>query len=218
MTMVRKAAAEIEYPESDGKPMAETDLHRRIMTEVIDRLLARYARRDDVYVTGNLLVYYVEGSPKKCLAPDCMVVIGVKAGDRRTYKTWEEGAFPSVVLEITSKKTKREDVTTKFQIYQNIWKVKELFMFDPTEDYLEPSLAGYRMSRGELKLIKPTNGHLTSTELGITLERNGTWLVLRDAKTGKEVLLPAEAEAEAAKAEVVRLRAELDALRNPPKT
>ena len=109
MATILRAAREIEYPESDGKPMAETDVHRKVMTDLIDRLIARYAHRDDMYVSGNLLVYYFEGKPEKCLAPDCFVVFGVPAGDRRTYKTWEEGKFPDVVFEITSKKTKKEE-------------------------------------------------------------------------------------------------------------
>jgi Uma2 family endonuclease len=231
MSTIRKSTTEIEYPESDGQPMAETDLHRKILTDLIERLFNRYAGRSDVYVTGNLLVYYEEGKPQKCLAPDCMVVFGVAPGDRRIYKTWDEGQFPTVVFEITSKSTEREDTLTKFRIYQDVWKIKELFMFDPTEDYMEPSLVGYRMSRGELKMLKPSSGRLSSTELGITIEREGTRLVLREAKTGKEVLLPAQAEAETARrklrkaekeradaeAELTKLRAELNALRNPPK-
>jgi Uma2 family endonuclease len=240
MATTKKAApAEVEYPDSDGMPMAESDLHRKIMNEVIDRLIARYAKRDDVYVTGNLLVYYVEGDPRVSLAPDCFVVFGVPSGDRRIYKVWEEGKFPTVVFEITSKTTEREDMGKKFEIYQDTWKVKELFLFDPTEDYLDPPMVGYRMSRGELKVIKPVGGRITSKELGVTLERDGTRLVLRDARTGRELLLPAQAEAEEARrklrkaqkerelaeeardterAELDRLRVEVQALRTrrPP--
>ena len=210
MATILRAAREIEYPESDGKPMAETDVHRKVMTDLIDRLIARYAHRKDVYVSGNLLVYYFEGKPEKCLAPDCFVVFGVPAGDRRTYKTWEEGKFPDVVFEITSKKTKKEDVVKKFTIYQDVWAVKELFMFDPTEDYLEPSLIGYRMSRGELKPIKPVDGRIASKELGVALERKGTGLLLRDEQSGKPLPLPAEAVMEA---ELARLRKEVETLR-----
>jgi Uma2 family endonuclease len=209
MTAIRKPV-EIEYPESDGRPMAESDLHRDIMFHLINRLKERYARRRDVYVTGNLLVYYEEGQPRTSLSPDCMVVFGVPPGDRLTFKTWEEGAFPDVVFEITSKSTQWEDLRTKFQIYEQVWRVKEYFLFDPTEEYLEPSLVGYRMNRGELRQLKPTGDRLKSTELGITLERDGTRLVLRDVKTGEEILLPAEAE-------VARLRAELAALKKKPK-
>lgn len=214
MTAVRKPVAQIEYPESDGMPMAETDLHRKIMTYVIERLSARYADRKDVYVSGNLLVYYEEGQWGVSLAPDCMVVFGVPAGDRRVFKTWEEGAYPSVVIEITSKTTQREDMLKKYRIYEETWQVKELFLFDPTEDYLEPSLVGYRLSRGGYIQLKPSAGRLVSRELGITLERNGQWLVLRDAKSGKELLSPGQKESEA---EISRLRAENAALRKKSK-
>src|SRR5207302_5307168 len=108
------------------------------------------------------------------------VVFGVRAGDRTIYKTWEEGRFPAVVFEVTSKTTEREDVLKKFPVYEDIWKVKELFMFDPTDEYLQPSLVGYRLSRGELKPIKPMDGRIVSKELGITLERDGARLILRD--------------------------------------
>lgn len=208
MATAQKKAAEVEYPESDGKPMAETDIHRDIMVDLIYRLKARYAGRD-AYVSGNLLVYYVEGDPQTSLAPDCFVVFGVRPGNRRTYKTWEEGKFPTVVFEITSRKTKREDQGTKFETYRDIWKVKELFLFDPTEDYLKPSLLGYRRSRGELKPIEPVGGKIPSKELGITLERDGTRLLLRESATGEPVMTAAEAE-------VARLRQELDALRKKP--
>src|SRR5579884_600612 len=106
--MVTKLAAdEFLYPTTDKRPMAETDLHRRLMTELIDRLSLFFAGRDDVYVSGNLLVYYEEGNPYKVLAPDCFVVFGVKPGDRETFKTWEEGAVPSVVFELSSASTER---------------------------------------------------------------------------------------------------------------
>src|SRR5262249_29136487 len=39
------------YPESDGKPMAETDIHRDWMVCIIERLKWRY-RRKRVYVSG----------------------------------------------------------------------------------------------------------------------------------------------------------------------
>ena len=212
MTAIRKPV-EIEYPESDGRPMAESDLHRDIMVDLINRLKERYAKRKDVYVSGNLLVYYEEGRPRTSLSPDCMVVFGVPPGDRLVFKTWEEGAFPSVVFEITSKSTQWEDLRTKFEIYEQAWQVKEYFLFDPTEDYLDWSPIGYRLSRGELKQLKSTGGRLKSTELGITLERKGKRLLLRDARTGMELLT----RAEAAEAENARLRAELAALKKKPR-
>ncbi|HID64173.1 MAG TPA: hypothetical protein EYP49_15750 [Anaerolineae bacterium] len=51
----------IYYPESDGKPMAETDTH--INTLIYLREALRDYFRDDpqVYVAGNLFLYYEEG-------------------------------------------------------------------------------------------------------------------------------------------------------------
>ena len=96
----------VYYPESDGKPMAESDLHRDEMVRAIQTLQDAYAGRPDVYVSGNLLLYYEEGNPRASVAPDVMVVFGVpKLPLRRVYKLWEEGAAPSVVIEITSPST-----------------------------------------------------------------------------------------------------------------
>lgn len=86
-------------------------------------------------------------------------------------------------------------------------------MFDPTEDCLEPSIIGYRLSQHGLKPVKPIGGRIPSKELGITLERRGTQLILCDRQTGKELLLPHQAEAEEVrrqlrKAERERNRAE----------
>jgi Uma2 family endonuclease len=212
---IKTRVSEVEYPSSDGMPMAETDLHRILMVDLIARLQERYAGRKDVYVSGTLFVYYEEGKPHKVLAPDCFVVFGVPPGLRDTFKTWEEGAFPAVVFEFTSKTTQREDMFNKFTTYQDVWGVKEYFLFDPYEEYLQPSLLGYRLTRGKLKQIRSARGGIASQVLGVTLTRDGNRLVLRDTSTGKELLTPDAAKAEA---EIARLKAELDALRRrqPP--
>ncbi len=188
-------AAEIDYPCSDGKPVAESDIHIDVLLDVRSRLKARYADRDDVYAAGNMLVYYVRDKPRKSLAPDAFVVFGVPNRLRETFKTWDEGAFPSVVFEFTSRTTKKEDLVTKFNIYQNDWKVQEYFLFDPRNEYLEPSLQGFRLIRGKLVPMTSVDGVLTSDVLGLTLSRDGMWLVLTDTATGEEVLTPDEREA-----------------------
>src|SRR5438094_770635 len=92
----------VHYPESDGKPMAESDLHRKEMTRLIETLDDFFAAGADVYVSGNLLLYYEEGNPRASVAPDVFVVRGVPKRDRPIYKLWEEGAPPTVVIEVTS--------------------------------------------------------------------------------------------------------------------
>ena len=61
------------------------------------------------------------------------------------YKTWIEGKSPDVVIETTSKKTRRKDTVDKPALYAQLG-VKEYFLFDPTQDYLEPSLQGHRLA------------------------------------------------------------------------
>jgi hypothetical protein len=59
----------IEYPESDGQPMGETDLHRDAMFRHIE-LLKRFFAGQDVYVSGDLLVYYEQGNNQKFIVPN----------------------------------------------------------------------------------------------------------------------------------------------------
>src|SRR5436305_13190373 len=90
---------EIEYPTSDGKPMAETDVHRQNMVDLIETLQDRYADDPDVYVSGNLLLFYNEGDRRTHVAPDVFMVRGVpKLPPRENYLVWEEGKAPDVVI------------------------------------------------------------------------------------------------------------------------
>ena len=68
---------EIFYPETDGKPMAETDRHRKLILELTEALERFYAEDSEIYVTGDLFLYYLEGVPQECVAPDVMVCFGV---------------------------------------------------------------------------------------------------------------------------------------------
>ena len=67
------SAQTIVYPESDGKPMAETDVHRDLMVDSI-QMLQHHFRDEPVYVSGNLLIYYEEGNIRKSVSPDVFVV------------------------------------------------------------------------------------------------------------------------------------------------
>ncbi|MGH9800814.1 MAG: Uma2 family endonuclease [Blastocatellia bacterium] len=230
---------EIDYPESDGKPMAETDKHRDLMTALIGSLRNHFADAKDVYVSGNLLLYYVEGDLDKNVAPDVFVVRGVGKHDRRTYYLWEEQHAPSVVIEVSSRSTKKEDLNWKKQLYAWLG-VREYFIFDP-EYKLKPPLRAYRLRGGQFVEEAVTGGRVLSKELGLELVNTGKTLRLLDPRTNRFLLTPEEeaiarrqaeaarqdaeaargAEAAArqrAEAEVERLRAELAHLkRSTPK-
>ena len=107
------AAATVDYPSSDGKPMAESDSQRIPLTYAVDRLRHYFRNHAEVYASGNLLIYYEEGNPGARVAPDVFVVFGARNVERSSYRLWEESKAPDFVLEITSRATWREDRTWK---------------------------------------------------------------------------------------------------------
>lgn len=182
---------EIYYPESDGKPMGETDLHRWWMIHIYDVLKWRY-RDQQVYVGSDLLLYYVAGDPKKFVVPDDFVVLDCDPGKRRTFQIWSEQRVPNVVIEVTSRKTKRHDQLVKPSVYAQIG-VRELFLYDPTLDYLMTPLQGFRLDHDQYLPIKGNStGALECQELGIHLCLDRERLVMQDAGTGQTLLSEAE--------------------------
>ncbi|MXY53421.1 MAG: Uma2 family endonuclease [Gammaproteobacteria bacterium] len=136
------------YPESDGKPMAESDLHGEAMVDARQPLKDHYAHRDDVYVGGNMMMYYVEGNPKRWISPDVFVAFGPsRLPLRPVWKTWEEAKLADFVLEVTSETTRATDEGSKRRLYQRLG-VTEYWQFDPTGDYLDPILKGRRLAAG----------------------------------------------------------------------
>ena len=122
--------AAIDYPSSDGKPLAENDAQLHAIHYAFGALLLYYRDRPDVYVSGDLLIYYEEGNPRVSVAPDVFVVFGVEDHKRMNYKVWEEGKGPDFALEVASPNTWREDVKRKPGVYAGLG-VREYFLFDP---------------------------------------------------------------------------------------
>ena len=127
-----RSAPTVAYPESDGKPMAETEAHRDLMIDFILILKDYFENQEDVCVSGNMLMYYEEGNPKKVVAPDVFVAFGVEKKQRRTYRTWEEGHTPDFVLEVASPSTFKKDIGQKKDIYASVLAVKEYYIYDPS--------------------------------------------------------------------------------------
>jgi Uma2 family endonuclease len=206
MATTRRTSAEreVEYPTSDGRPMAETQLHAQEMIDLIETLQDHFAVDPDVYVWGNLLLFYEEGNPRRHVSPDVFIVRGVpKLPLRDHYLIWKEGKGPDLVVEITSKTTRREDQKKKLILYRDVLKVPEYFQFDPTEDYLSPPLQGHRLVAGEFLPIVATSGRLPSNVLELHLERRGSELRLYDPTAGR--CLPTRRE-RAEEAETARQR------------
>lgn len=196
------SSEEIFYPETDGKPMAETDTHRNLMIDLIEALKDYLRNEPLVYVSGNLLIYFQKGDPSACVAPDVFVVKGVPKRERRIYRIWEEKETPDFVLELTSRSTAFEDLQSKKQIYEQQLKVKEYFLFDPLGAYLTPALLGYRLVQGQYSKIPIVTGKIESEVLGLELGVQKGQIRLFEPDTGELLLNPieqAEARREAEK-------------------
>jgi Uma2 family endonuclease len=152
-----------------------------------------------------LLLYLEEGNPRRFVVPGVFVVKVADPSFRRTYKLWEEGRPPNVALEVTSRSTKHEDQSFKPDKFAEIG-IAEYFLYDPTSDYLRPALQGDRRVEGRYEPIpEDDNGRLLCQELGLWLLLEGGDLALIDCQSGARLLT----EAEAAQAEVERLRDKL---------
>ena len=211
----------IVYPESDGKPLAETVQHRDAIMYAIQAAQVALAALPDAYISGNDFIYYVEGDPTKRVSPDCYILLDLPPRPqalRRSFKIWEEGKAPNVVFEFTSPKTRKQDREEKFDLYENTLKVAEYFLFDPLNQYLRPRLQGYRLTNGAYQPIVPdADGRMLSAETGIRLFTDNALLRFIHPKTGEVILTHTELDAlkeqetQRANAETQRANAEAGA-------
>ncbi len=162
-----EAPPQIEYPESDGLPMADNDVQYEWIVTIKGGLDVVFGDRPDVYVVGNLFWYPVEGDNKTCMAPDVLVAFGrPKAGRRGSYLQWIEGGIaPQVVFEIIRSPSNRlAEMIRKHQFYQRFG-VEEYYLYDP--DNLE--LLGWLRDGEELREIPEMAGWV-SPRLGIQFQ------------------------------------------------
>ena len=219
----------IHYPDTDGLPVAESDFQLGPLIYTIDALRAHFQGRDDVYVAGDLFLYYEEGNPRAVVAPDIFVVLGAPNHPRSSYMLWREPKAPDFVLEITSQSTRVQDQGTKRERYALLG-VQEYFQYDPTRDYLEPSLQGLRLVGNAYEPIPATTSPegmlvLRSAILGLELRLEEGTLRLYEPTAGHKLLSyqeteqawrEAEERARAAEARVAELEARLRASQATP--
>lgn len=197
------------YPDSDGQPMGETGFHVSAIVYLISALRQHFHGRRDVYVGGDMFLYYEKGNPAACKAPDVMYIKGVRGNhERRSFRTWEEGVAPTVIFEITSSGTRRKDQVSKPRVYARLG-VPEYFIFDPEREYLSPPLQGFRLKGKRYVAIGPDRqGRLISDHLAMAVAAERYLPRLTDLKTGTPLPTMKEQAALAAKAEQATKKAE----------
>ena len=168
------------------------------MIDAIQILTRHFAERSDVYVSGNMLMYYEEDNLRKSVAPDVFVVVGASRDeDRDTYLLWREPKAPDFVLEVTSKSTRRNDLVTKRALYESLG-VFEYFMFDPRAEYLDPPLQGFGLRRGryaalQVAALPERCAGPVQRGAGVVPARAGAKaLWLHDPAIGEDLLTPLE--------------------------
>ena len=196
--------------------MAETDLHRQIMVNLIEALGLHFAGQR-VYVSGNILLYYERGNPKAQLSPDVLVSLDLEPGRREIYKLWEEGKMPDLVIEVTSKSTSKKDLRTKKELYERLG-VREYLLFDPRSEYLEPRFQVYRRQGDAfVSVLVPEVTGYTSPLLNLNFRVVDDELRVAESLEGPLLLTPAEqyqrADREEQRANQEALRAEQEAQR-----
>ncbi len=212
------SAPTLVYPESDGEPMAETPKHQQVMIDCMDVLQNHFRGSPDVYIAGNMLLYYEEGNPRKSVSPDVFMVRGLSKKELRTYKTWEQPPTLDFVLEVASPSTYTRDFNEKMEIYAKILRVKAYCIYDPYHE-IDPSFVGFRLVGEAYEEIPFANGRIPFEVLGLELgEHEGvlrlydpvksTWLFTSQERVAQESMARQEAESHAAAESRARQEAE----------
>ena len=190
----------IHYPSADGERMAETDFQYIPLTNTVSALRVRYHGRSDVYVAGDMLIYYRINRNDLSIAPDVYAVFGAAGNHPRdSWLVWREGKAPDFVMEIASQSTWRRDVAQKRDIYAEMG-VSEYWRFDPTGRFFTPPLVGEVLTDTGYQQLPVAadeagilRGYSAIFELDICV-RPGLDLRLFDPATGQWLLTHQESE------------------------
>ena len=195
------------FPDSDGEPMAETQVNSIQMFDLQWALL-ELARRQGlapVAVGGNQLMYWNPHNGREHVSPDVYLVLDYEPPLPAKWQTWIEDKFPEIVFEISSPSTWRTDVGERWEDKPALYKrlgVREYYIFDP-QAAVQPALQGYGWVEGEWQRSELlASGGLWSPLLGAELRvlpmeetawrPAGSWLRVLDPRTGEPIPVPDE--------------------------
>ncbi|MFN0092149.1 MAG: Uma2 family endonuclease [Acidimicrobiales bacterium] len=214
MAMTAPDPSAVYYPESDGQPMADNEAQLLLMIALIVGYRRLYAGRGDIHVAGNLFWYPVEGQPRIVAAPDLMIIPGCGPAPLRSYRQWEHGGQPSLVIELLSESNTAQEMFDKLAFYDEHG-ASEHLVFDTV--------------RGGLWVWERRGDHLVhvivpdawvSPSTGVSFRADGLELIAIDPlgrrfEPPEDALARAEVEAEAlrSRADAEAARAEAEAAR-----
>ena len=131
-----------ENPEEPGLPDEYHYLQPQLLSATLK--LSNYTA-DQIFSVGDMNLYYDLRYPNRYKRPDWFAVAGVPRlydGQdlRLSYVSWQEGVVPTVVVELLSPGTEKEDlgetatpssgIPTKWQVYEQILRIPYYVIFD----------------------------------------------------------------------------------------
>ena len=207
----------LRFPEQepDEERMGQGRRHRHLCEALYQML--RTVCVPEHTVGADQFVYFDAANPKRCLAPDAFVTLGVRDHDFDSYLVWEEGT-PDVAFEVLSPSDTPERWTfeEKLRRYHALG-VRELVTFHVDapagerlriwdrleQDFVERAVTGDTspcVTLGLTLLIGPVDQYPTGLRLA------------RDAE-GRDLVLTTDEQRQAAEARVLELEAKLAAAR-----
>ena len=169
-----------ELPYSDDKPVDNED--QNLLPNLLLLLLnSLWAKRMDWFFGVDMAVYYDVDRPRVPIVPDAFLSLGVarkKDGESRlSYSVWNDGAVPTMALEMVSHKLGGE-YEEKPAIYQKMG-VLYYVVYNPKyyqRDKHEP-FEVYRLESGQYRLQESEPYWMPEVGLGIGRHQGrGGWI------------------------------------------
>ena len=216
------AVEPLTYPDSDGHFLPDNPLQANAVVELRNSLREHFHGVPNVVVEGDMFLYYAKGEADerlvrgkrvgKYVAPDLIVVLDHDLGDRQTYKVWEEGKPPEFALEVISPSSEVRNRVDKKELYARIG-IGEYFVFQPNPERAGPQLVGYALEGSGYRALRPEAGSVRSEALGVSFRPEGSFLRVRDLRSGKDYRWHTELVTQADKDTEARHQAEERAAR-----
>lgn len=169
-----------EYPEEPGLPDEFHDFQPQLLSATL-RLTD--VTRDQIFTGTDLNVYYDLEHPLWHKRPDWFAALGVprlyaQKELRLSYVVWDEGVAPSVVVELLSPGTEKEDLgqttaakgepPTKWDVYERILKIPYYILYDRYSEHLQ----GYHWVEGQYQSLEVKDKRLWLPQLKVSI---GLW-------------------------------------------
>ncbi len=169
-----------EDPEEPGLPDEFHDFQPQLLRETF---IPPDFPKDEVFIAADLNVYYDPHHPLWYKRPDWFAVLGVsrlyEGKDLRlSYVIWQEGVDPTVMVELISPGTEKEDLgqtlrevnqpPTKWEVYERILRIPYYIVFDRYSDELKV----FQNIAGRYQPMEIVDNRVWLPELGLGI---GLW-------------------------------------------